>query len=102
MEFVKIRDDIDLKELENLGFREIEEKCFANPGCADCYIVEDGIVGIMVDKYTRRIDIALYNEDYTFDDLSPVNLAKIFYKLTQMGLIEGGQINVRRKSHKRF
>lgn len=87
MEFIKIRDDIDLKELEKFGFREIKDNDFANPGCTDCYIIENGIVGIMVDKHTRKIDIGLYNEDYIFDDISNIDLAKIFYELIQRGLV---------------
>ena len=91
MKLVKIKDNINLKQLEELGFREIKENDFANPGCANCYILEDGIVGIKIDKKTRRIEICLYNEDYLYDDVSDIDLAKIFYNLIKRGLVEGGK-----------
>lgn len=93
IKFVKIKDNINLKQLEKLGFREIKENDFANPGCADCYILEDGIVGIKIDKKTRKIEIVLYNEDYLYDNVSDIDLAKIFYDLIQMGLVEEGKEN---------
>ena len=91
MKFVKIKDNINLKQLEKLGFREIKENDFANPGCVNCYILEDGIVGIKIDKKTRRIEIVLYNEDYLYDNVSNIDLAKVYYDLIQMGLVEGGK-----------
>ena len=93
MKFVKIKDNINLKQLEKFGFREIKENDFANPGCADCYILEDGIVGIKIDKKTRKIEIVLYNEDYLYDNVSNIDLAKVYYDLILMGLVEEGKEN---------
>jgi hypothetical protein len=71
---LKIKDDIDLKELKNLMFLEAEQYYY--------YPVVDGSVEIRVWKSDKTLDISINDyEDYVED------LDKLF-ELFQAGLVE--------------
>ena len=73
---LKIKDNVDLKELENyeLHYNRFEDE----EGVDECYC--NTIIDI--DKKTRKFEINLFNSDLTYDELDGI------FELIQAGLVE--------------
>lgn len=77
---LKIKDNVDLKELEKFGFKNVSYKNYVYTPKVDIDLNE-----IWVDGDTKKIDIIDYthNVEYIIDE----NLDKLF-DLIQAGLVE--------------
>ena len=86
---LKIKDSVSLTELNNFGLRKSNKSDeYANPGCSNCYVINDGVLALTVDIRDRRVGIDLHNEDYLYDDLKEINLTEILYDLIKADLVE--------------
>lgn len=82
---LKIRDDIDLKELEKFGFEFIEAKgIYAN---RYLYLDEDVCQSIEISANDRTICVEDTSESYSFGAIVDKALTVLF-DLIQAGLVE--------------
>lgn len=86
---LKIKDNIDLKELEKFGF-EIEKDFKGNPyytiEIEDLYYGDNYTQDISIDTKTREITIGIYGEAGNID--IKTKILSVIYDLILAGLVE--------------